>query len=97
MPAIEAADGFDPGELVFPETDEARDSVTSRALAQARRSAPRTEAPPRRTPGRPLRTWQDAEDFAEHWMRNNGYPDAHKTPPGADGGIDVTSARRLLR
>lgn len=48
--------------------------------SRATRTAPRTEAPPR-PPTRPLRTWQDAEDFAEHWMRSNGYEDAHKTPP----------------
>ncbi|MCT7294211.1 restriction endonuclease (plasmid) [Rhodococcus pyridinivorans] len=54
--------------------------------------------PPRvRLRGRPLLTWEDAEDFAEDWMRKNGYPDARKTKAGPDGGIDVTSARAVAQ
>lgn len=57
-----------------------------------------TPTPPQAAPSRespvgriPLKTWQDAELFAEQWMQQNGYPDAHRTPPGADGGVDVVS------
>nr|WP_281254462.1 restriction endonuclease [Rhodococcus kyotonensis] len=46
---------------------------------------------PNQTNRRPLQTWQDAELFAEQWMHANGYPDAHRTGPGADGGLDVIS------
>lgn len=34
-------------------------------------------------------TWRDAEAAVARWMRLNGYPDAHTTGPGTDGGVDV--------
>ncbi len=72
----------------------------SSAPASARQDIPTqgfAPTSPPRTSGRPLRTWQDAEDFAEDWMRRNGYPDAHKTPSGGDGGIDVISSGAIAQ
>ncbi|GAA2959649.1 hypothetical protein GCM10020227_28580 [Streptomyces flavovirens] len=44
---------------------------------------------------RAVRSWQDAEHNAAAWMRYWGYLDARAKPGGADGGIDVWSARAL--
>ncbi|MEP7765075.1 restriction endonuclease [Sanguibacter sp. 25GB23B1] len=39
--------------------------------------------------------WELAEELAAEWLRENGYPDARRTPVGADGGFDV-EARGLV-
>lgn len=39
-----------------------------------------------------IRTWGDAEQVAETWMRGHGWPDARRTGAGADGGVDVESS-----
>ncbi|MGY1580899.1 restriction endonuclease [Streptomyces sp. MN13] len=44
---------------------------------------------------RPVRSWQEAERNAAAWMRHWGYHDAAARPGGADGGVDVRSARAL--
>jgi hypothetical protein len=44
---------------------------------------------------RPIRSWQEAERNAAAWMRHWGYHDAAARPGGADGGVDVRSARAL--
>ena len=33
--------------------------------------------------------WKAAEEAAALWLRQNGWPDAHVTSGGADGGVDV--------
>lgn len=40
---------------------------------------------------------QDAELLAQEWMRYFGYRDAAVTPPGADMGFDVTSAKAVAQ
>lgn len=60
---------------------------------------------PRRTPpapsGRPaerlIREARDAELIAAEWMRYLGFTDAVATPVGADGGVDVVSARAVAQ
>lgn len=42
-------------------------------------------------------TWQQAEAYACVWMQANGYVDARLSPPGADGGIDITSRAAIAR
>lgn len=48
-------------------------------------------------PPRQIDSWQAAEDNAVVWMRHWGFNDAHKTPPGADHGIDVRSSRAIAQ
>lgn len=48
-------------------------------------------------PPRLLRSPEDAEQAAAEWMRWLGFADARVTPPGADGGVDVTSAGALAQ
>lgn len=38
-----------------------------------------------------IRDWRSAEHACTAWMTRHGWPDATVTPPGADGGIDVTA------
>lgn len=72
----------------------------SRKLQQERRQRQRT---PVSTPRgmnfvktlHTINTWQEAELSAAAWMKRSGYPDAHPTPPGPDGGIDVMSSRGI--
>ncbi|MGW6855607.1 restriction endonuclease [Streptomyces xanthophaeus] len=63
-------------------------AVTSEITSGTARPGPRPER-------RPVRTWQDAEHNAAAWMRHWGYLDAIAQPGGADGGVDVRSARAL--
>lgn len=42
-------------------------------------------------------TWQDAEVLAAEHMRGIGFLDAHTTPPGVDGGIDVLAQRAVAQ
>lgn len=42
-------------------------------------------------------SWKEAEQSAAKWMQSNGYLDAAVTPAGADGGIDVISARAIAQ
>lgn len=42
-------------------------------------------------------SWQAAERNAAAWMRHWGYSDAQVTAGGADGGVDVRSARALAQ
>jgi hypothetical protein len=42
-------------------------------------------------------SWSAAESLAVEWMREHGYPDAHATPGGADGGIDVRAQGALAQ
>lgn len=45
------------------------------------------------SPGTALEDWRDAEALATwHFRERLGYPDAHPTPPGPDGGIDVIAS-----
>ena len=44
-----------------------------------------------------ITSWQAAERNAATWMRHWGYPDATVTPPGPDGGIDVTATGALAQ
>ncbi|MEU9379049.1 restriction endonuclease [Streptomyces sp. NPDC048255] len=62
--------------------------MTSEITSGAERPGP----PPER---RPVQTWRDAEHNAAAWMRYWGYLDAIAQPGGADGGVDVRSARAL--
>lgn len=39
--------------------------------------------------------WLIAEELAAAWLREHGFPDAVRTPPGVDGGFDV-EARGLV-
>ena len=41
--------------------------------------------------------WEDAERLAEMHMRRLGYSDAQRTNAGADGGVDVESARAVAQ
>ena len=41
--------------------------------------------------------WQIAEENAARWMRFWGYPDAHVTGGGADGGVDVISGSAIAQ
>lgn len=58
---------------------------------------PMWSAPSRGTDPLLQLTWQDAERLACEWMTKNGYRDARLTPPGADGGVDVVSARAVAQ
>lgn len=42
-------------------------------------------------------TWQEAEQLACTWMRENGYRDARLTRQGADNGIDVVSKKAVAQ
>jgi uncharacterized Zn finger protein (UPF0148 family) len=42
-------------------------------------------------------SWQVAEAFVRDWMKQNGYRDARLTKAGADGGVDVMSARAVAQ
>lgn len=44
-----------------------------------------------------ISSWQEAEDHAVAWMRDNGCGDARPTKGGADGGIDVRSKSALAQ
>jgi predicted Mrr-cat superfamily restriction endonuclease len=44
-----------------------------------------------------VRDDREAEELAAEWMRYLGYTDARCTPPGADGGVDVVSARAVAQ
>ena len=70
--------------------EQQRHAYHQRRLAEARRLAARP-------PPRLVRSPQDAEDAAADWMRYLGFPDACRTPDGADGGIDVTSSRGVAQ
>lgn len=52
---------------------------------------------PQRPEQRPVRDWKAAEQLAAAWMRYLGFPDAHVTPEGADGGIDVRARHALAQ
>jgi len=41
--------------------------------------------------------WRRAEVMAAQWMRDLGFPDATTTPPGGDGGVDVTAAHAVAQ
>ncbi|QFR02004.1 restriction endonuclease [Streptomyces phaeolivaceus] len=71
-------------------------AVAARALAAAspRRTA---VAPSGRPPERLIREARDAELSAAEWMRHLGFADAVATPVGADGGVDVVSARAVAQ
>lgn len=43
------------------------------------------------TPGVVVSSWQEAEALAGWHMKKLGFDDAKLTPPGVDGGIDVTA------
>jgi hypothetical protein len=62
------------------------------AEAAARRQAAYERRMAVRPPPRLIRTPREAELVAAEWMRYLGFHDARVTGPGADGGIDVTSA-----
>lgn len=53
--------------------------------------------PSGRPPERLIREARDAELIAAEWMRYLGFADAVATPVGADGGIDVVSARAVAQ
>lgn len=42
-------------------------------------------------------SWATAEHNAAAWMRHWGYADAHCTPPGRDGGIDIRAIGALAQ
>jgi hypothetical protein len=44
-----------------------------------------------------IRTYRDAEEAAALWMRWLGWGDAHVTPQGRDGGIDVMSTHAVAQ
>ncbi|MFE6286974.1 restriction endonuclease [Streptomyces sp. NPDC057877] len=70
-------------------------ALAAREFAAAKR---RTVAVPSgRPPERLLREARDGELVAVEWMRYLGFEDAAATPVGADGGIDVTSARAVAQ
>jgi hypothetical protein len=49
------------------------------------------------SPASPVRSWQEAEAVSAVWVRWLGHPDAARTPPGADGGVDVVSSTALAQ
>ncbi|WP_216587458.1 restriction endonuclease [Streptomyces brasiliscabiei] len=53
--------------------------------------------PTGRPPERLIREARDAELIAAEWMRYLGFTDAVATPVGADGGVDVVSARAVAQ
>ncbi|MER6157093.1 restriction endonuclease [Streptomyces sp. NPDC001868] len=70
-------------------------AVAARELAaSSRRTA---TVPSGRPPERLIREARDAELIAAEWMRYLGFADAVATPVGADGGIDVVSARAVAQ
>lgn len=52
--------------------------------------------PPAPQPQR-IDSWRTAETNAAAWMRHWGYLDAHVTPEGNDGGVDVRSATAIAQ
>lgn len=42
-------------------------------------------------------SWQMAEELAAEHMRQRGFTDARRTPPGVDAGVDVTAARAVAQ
>ena len=70
-------------------------AVAARELAASTPGGP--VAPSGRPPERLIRDARDAELIAAEWMRHLGFTDAVATPVGADGGIDVVSARAVAQ
>lgn len=84
--------------LHFPgavfETEEQK--RVSAAASEERMSRYVPAARPRTSSLLPL-DWRTAERSAAQWMQLNGYSDARLTPAGADGGVDVVSARAVAQ
>ncbi|MFJ3338637.1 restriction endonuclease [Streptomyces sp. NPDC086766] len=72
-----------------------RVAVEARRLAASSRR--KATVPERRPTERLIREARDAELIAVEWMRYFGFDDAAATPVGADGGIDVVSARAVAQ
>ncbi|MFJ8197133.1 restriction endonuclease [Streptomyces sp. NPDC096152] len=72
-----------------------RVAVEARRLAASSRR--KATVPAGRPPERLIREARDAELIAVEWMRYLGFDDAAATPVGADGGIDVVSARAVAQ
>ncbi|MDG5809089.1 restriction endonuclease [Streptomyces ossamyceticus] len=70
-------------------------ALAARELAAASRRT--ATVPSGRPPERLIREARDAELIAAEWMRYLGFADAVATPVGADGGIDVVSARAVAQ